>query len=70
MSIMGSRTKLSAVTKDLSANWQHTKDSWKDAKSQEFEKKYIEPLLSSVNTAVTVMEKLDMLMAKVKSDCE
>ena len=43
---------------------------WKDAKSQEFERRYMEELLASVDRAVTVIEQLDKLITKIRSDCE
>ena len=66
----GNGSKLVALTRGLSAEWQHAKESWKDAKSQEFERQYMLELFSSVDRAVTVMEQLDKLITKIKKDCE
>jgi hypothetical protein len=63
-------TRLSATTKELWRQWQQTKEYWRDAKSQEFERKYLEELLASVDKTVTVIEQLDKLMAKIRKDCE
>jgi len=63
-------TRLAAVTKDLWAKWQYTHESWADAKSLEFERKYLQELVASVDKTVTVMEDLDKLLTKIKSDCE
>ncbi len=68
MSASGSR--LSAITKELWLQWQHTRDFWQDAKSLEFEHKYLQELMSSVDKTVTVIDQLDKLLAKIKSDCE
>ena len=65
-----SSTRLAAVTKDLWVKWQYTRDSWNDAKSLEFERKYLQELNASVEKAVAVMEQLDKLLTKIKSDCE
>jgi hypothetical protein len=62
--------KLSAITRELWAQWQQTKSCWKDARAQEFERKYLEELLSSVDRAVTSIEQLDKLVTKVRKDCE
>lgn len=70
MSLSANRTRLSMATKELSASWNQTKEYWKDAKSQEFEKKYLEELFDSVETAGSVMEQLDKLLNKIKTDCE
>jgi thymidylate synthase len=68
MSASGSR--LTAITKELWVQWQRTKDDWRDAKSLEFERKYLQELMSSVDKTVAVIDQLDKLIAKIKSDCE
>jgi hypothetical protein len=70
MSLSGSRSRLSALTMELSGHWQQTKNSWRDAKSLEFERRYLEELFVRVDRAIGVMEKLDEVLAKVKKDCE
>ncbi len=70
MSLSVSKTRLAAITRELSNNWQNTKQSWQDAKSSEFERQYIELLLSNVEKAVTVMDDLEKVLAKIRSDCE
>ncbi len=66
----GSGQRLGGFTRDLSNRWQHTKESWRDAKAEEFERKYLEELYPSVDKAIHVMEQLDKLMAKIRSECE
>jgi hypothetical protein len=66
----GNGLKLATVTKELSYQWQQTKEYWNDAKSEEFERKYIEELLSNVDRAVAVIDELDKLVGKIRSDCE
>jgi len=66
----GNGLKLAAITKELSYQWQQTKEYWNDAKSQEFEQKYLEELLSSVDRAVAVIDELDKLVGKIRNDCE
>ena len=70
MSMSSSKTRLAAITKQLSVNWEQTKESWKDLKSQEFERAYMTELLAGVDQAVTVIDQLDKLIAKVKDDCQ
>ena len=50
--------------------WQHTKDYWHDARAREFESKYMEELVATVDRTVTTIEQLDKLVTKVKRDCE
>jgi len=62
--------KLSAITRELWAQWQQTKSCWKDERAKEFEQKYLEELMASVDRAVTSIEQLDKLVTKVRKDCE
>jgi len=68
MNAHGSR--LSAITKELWLQWQQTREYWQDAKSEEFERKFLEELMSSVDKTVAVIEELDKLTSRIKSDCE
>jgi len=65
-----SSARLAGLTKELHAQWQDTKHYWKDAKSLEFEHKYMEELFASVDRAATVIEQLDKLLSKIRTDCE
>jgi hypothetical protein len=68
MNANGSR--LSGLTKEIWRNWQQTREDWRDAKSLEFEHRYLEELVASVEKAVTVIEQLDKLITKIRKDCE
>jgi len=70
MSIKGSASGLAQAVKDLSLNWQQTKTSWHDVKSDEFEKKYIEVLPALVAQATSVIDEIDLLLRKIRRDCE
>ena len=63
-------TRLSGITKDLWGHWQETKAYWQDAKSREFEEKYLVELVSSVDKTVGVIEQLDKLLERIRKDCE
>lgn len=63
-------TKLTAITRELWNQWMTAKESWQDAKAVEFEKRYLDDLIGSVNKAVIVIEELDKLAGKIKKDCE
>jgi uncharacterized protein YeaO (DUF488 family) len=65
-----SSNRLSALTKELRAQWADTKAHGKDAKSQEFEHRYMDELLASVDRTVTAMEQLDKLLNRIRTDCE
>ncbi len=68
MSASGSR--ISAVTKDLWVQWQQTREYWRDAKSEEFERTYLQDLMATAEKTVNVIEQLDKLVGKIRKDCE
>jgi len=68
MNANGSR--LEGITRDLWNQWLSTQEYWQDAKSHEFQQKYLEELLAGVNKAVGVIEQLDKVINKIKRDCE
>jgi uncharacterized protein YeaO (DUF488 family) len=70
MNLSGSKNRLIAITKELSNRWEDTKNHWRDAKSQEFEQRYMTELFANVDKTVTVMEKLNEVLTKVRNDCE
>jgi ribosome-binding factor A len=70
MSLSGSKNRLVAVTKELSNRLDETKNYWRDAKAQEFEQRYMLELFANVDKTITVMEKLNELVTKVRNDCE
>ena len=70
MSMAGSKARLVGLTKELSLKWDDTKNYWRDAKAQEFERKYLQELFIGMDKAIAVIEKLDELLKKVRSDCE
>jgi len=65
-----SQARLEALTKELRVQWYQTKDQWADAKSQEFEQRFLQELFISVERSVAVIEQLDKVITKIKKDCE
>ncbi|MBN2507795.1 MAG: hypothetical protein JXQ71_13990 [Verrucomicrobia bacterium] len=70
MNLNATGKSLVVLTKDLSLLWEQTQASWHDARSREFERQYLAELLASVDHALPVLEQLDKVIAKVRSDCE
>jgi hypothetical protein len=68
MNANGSR--LEGLSRELRSQWQQTRLYWRDAKSEEFDRRYMQELLSGVDKTVTVIEQLDKLLAKIRKDCE
>ena len=63
-------SRISALTKELYVQWQQTKSYWNDAKTREFEQKYLQELFSTVEKTVTVIDDLEKLLGKIRKDCE
>lgn len=70
MSAGGNRSSLLALTRDLAARWQQTREHWSDARSREFEERHLAGLLAAVDKAATAMEQLDEIVTKARKDCE
>ena len=70
MSLSANRIQLAGITKELLGQWRETKEHWRDAKSAEFEKNYLQELFDSVDAAGGVMEQLDKVLNKIRTDCE
>jgi len=70
MNLSGNRGRLVGLTRELSLEWAETKNRWHDAKSEEFDRKFMVELAAHVNRAVVVLEQLEELLKKVRNDCE
>ena len=70
MNLSGNRSRLSAISKELLHRWRETKNHWRDARSEQFERKYLDELMVRVEKTVTVIEKLDEILTRVRKDCE
>jgi hypothetical protein len=70
MNLSGNRGRLIGLTRDISLQWDEVKNSWRDAKSEEFERRFMNELAAHTSRAVSVLEQLDKLLQKVRSDCE
>ena len=68
--IADSKNRLIGLTRELAADWAATKDHWRDAKSNEFEKRFLDDLMGSVNVAVVNIDTLERALNKVREDCE
>ena len=60
---------IQAVT-DLNIEWQQAKSHWRDVKSEEFERRYLEKLSEHVAKAKPIIDEIEKLLRKVRQDCE
>jgi hypothetical protein len=70
MSGSGPQSKLVAGAKEIYLRWEETRNYWKDAQCDDFDRRYMRELLGRVDQAAIVMEKLDELLTKIRKDCE
>ena len=70
MNLSGNKGRLVGLTRDISLRWAETKDHWRDARSEEFEHRFMAELAASVSRTVTIIDKLEELLKKVRNDCE
>ncbi len=64
------QNRLMGLTKQLRTDWEDTKQYWNDAKSHEFEKRFLEELIASANQATANLDALERVITKVRADCE
>ena len=70
MGVHEGRGQLSKIMRELSMHWLEAKTSWQDSRSNEFEKKFLEPLEADLKTAVAAMDQMANLLNRVYSECE
>ena len=70
MSLNASKSRLDAISKELSVHWEQTKNYWRDQKALDFEQKYLDELFRYSTKTILVLEKLEEILKKVRSDCE
>jgi hypothetical protein len=65
-----SASNLSQAVQDILVEWDHTRGYWRDQKSREFGEKYLAVLPDIVTKANSLMSEVDLLIRKVRQDCE
>ena len=70
MNLSGNKGRLVGLARELSLQWAETRNHWHDAKSEEFDRKFMVELSAHVNRAVVVLEQLEEILKKIRSDCE
>ena len=70
MNTRASAANLLQAAKDLSFDWDQTRSYWNDVKSQQFARDYLEIIPEHLTRVRAAMEEMDVLLRKVRSDCE
>jgi hypothetical protein len=63
-------TNHESCTRDLLVAWERAREQWRDAKSQQFGHTFVEPLPELVSQARDAMGHMEILLRKIKNDCE
>lgn len=69
MSTIQSRAKLIQAAKKLLADWQQAQEAWRDDNCQQFNKKYMTPLESSIRAAALALERMEAMLDSAQQDC-
>ena len=70
MSVNDSRARIVQAAKQLTSDWQYTKENWRDKKCAEFEKTYMAPLQAEIRTTLAAMEQISSILMHAKNDCQ
>ena len=70
MSVRAAGNVLAAATKQLWRHWDDVGHEWRDAKAEEFERKYLEELQATVDRAGVVLNQVEKILSQVREECE
>ncbi len=70
MNLTGNKGRMTGLTREIMLKWADTKNYWQDAKSREFESRHMVELTANMDRAIIIVDKLEALLKKVRSDCE
>lgn len=70
MNLSGNKAQITGSTKELMVRWSDAKNFWRDAKTREFEEKYLQELTARVDKVITIIDKLEEVLQKVHHDCD
>ncbi len=69
MSVVRGHDRLVMAAKQLLAEWQALKETWRDENGRQFEEKYIIPLESEARAAVMAMNRAQAAIHHARRDC-
>ena len=70
MSVRNSASNLARAAKDLAAEWEETREHWRDEKSRQFADEYLGDLPDRITQAIAAMGEIERILRKVRDDCE
>jgi hypothetical protein len=69
MSAIDGRAKLVQASKKLLAEWQQTRENWRDENARRFEQQYMAPLEANIRSAVLAIERIGSALEGARQDC-
>lgn len=70
MSLGSSKARLSEANRELFAQWEEVRQSWRDSKAAEFDKEYLAGLPQAIANATRIIEEIDQVLSKIHADCD
>jgi len=70
MNLSGNKSRVTGLTKEISFRWAAAREHWRDAKSEEFQHRFMQHLFPRTNQAVAAIERLDELLKRIRKECE
>lgn len=70
MSLSHSKGRLVGLSRELLRVWQDTQEVWRDEKSRDFDRTYMQPLFDAAEHAAAAIEDLDKMLQRLRHDCE
>jgi hypothetical protein len=70
MGVYESRGQLAKLMKELDDKWAQTKMDWDDVVSENFEKKFLDPLEADLRNATGAMDHMAQLLSQIRRDCQ
>ncbi|GAA5483876.1 hypothetical protein [Haloferula sargassicola] len=58
------------ATRELMASWHRVRETWRDAKAEEFAAAHLKDLGDEAGRAVKVIADIERLISKIHADCE
>ncbi|MHC4124052.1 MAG: hypothetical protein ACYSSI_10795 [Planctomycetota bacterium] len=68
MGVYESYASLKKAVKDLNIVWEKTRQVWKDARSKQFEKEFMERLSVEVKKAETALDNIGPMLNRIRSE--
>ena len=69
MSIVQGHERLVLAAKQLLAEWQVLKETWRDETSRQFEDRYVSMLESEIRSAMLAMDRAQAAIRSAHQDC-